>query len=106
MKGAWSRPPGLPAALRPWLRAGGTGSPLHPVGQGESGLARWERAGTAGGLHRVTVQDTMAKAAPTFDPDEDRQAEADEEDDEHEHEVALGERVQPHGRQPAGRGRG
>lgn len=38
----------------------------------------------------------------TSDPNEDGQAKAHEEDDEHQDEVMLGERVEPHGRQPAG----
>lgn len=42
----------------------------------------------------------------TSDPNEDGQAEADEDDDEHQDKVMLGERVEPHGRQPVGRSQG
>lgn len=54
----------------------------------------------------IILQKKKKKLFLTSDPNEDGQAEADEEDNEHQDEVMLGERVEPHGRQPAGRSLG
>lgn len=109
-RGTRSRPPSTATLNSGPSRCGDSITvTLHPAGaRGPlAGESRWVQRGWAA-KHRakVTVKGKMMEPAPTSDPDEDGQAKADEEDDEHEDEVALGERVQPHGCQPAGRGRG